>query len=218
MIKKLNNIRFGIEIEAEFPEAKDSYKLIEKNRVIKGWELDYDGSLDNGAEYRPKKKNHLYYNEDCIDQINEIIGLIRAHKGHVRPTCGLHVHIDTERFTNQEIVNIAKAFYKHQDKIYKHFKVIKSREKHNVKKFNKRMIKSLTTAKITTIRKGRIAFKEDAFQDRDFGLNLYSMAIHGSVEFRFFNGTIQPRNIKNNIKWCIEFCLQQARGSGKRKK
>ena len=216
--KFLEDIRFGIEIEVEFPQVKDSYGLIEKNRLIRGWEMDFDGSLENGAEYRPKDKNHLYFNEDCIDQIKEIIGLIKAHKGNIRPTCGLHIHIDTKTFTREEIVNITKTFYNHQDKIYKDFKVIKSRESHNAKKLNKRMVASLTPSKITAIAKGRTAFKEDMFQDRDFGLNLYAMAIHGTIEFRFFNGTIQPRNIKSNIKWAIEFCLSNAKNGNEKRK
>ena len=210
MERSLDNIRFAVEIEVEFPEEKDSYKLIEKNRLIRGWELDYDGSLNNGSEYRPLNKNKLYFNEDCIDQVKEIIGLIKAHKGHIRPTCGSHVHVDMKKFSNKEIVNIVKAFYKHQNKIYKDFKIIKSREQNNAKKLSKRMIKTLTPRKIQTIKKGSTAFKEDMFQDRDFGLNLYSLPVHSSLEFRFFNGTIQPKNIRSNVKWCIEFCLHNA--------
>jgi len=214
----LDTIRFAVEIEVEFPDTKDSYQLIEKNRVIRGWELDYDGSLDNGAEYRPLNKNKLYYNEDSIDQIKEIIGIIKAHKGHIRPTCGLHIHVDTKGFTREELVNITKAFFKHQDKIYKDLKVIKSREHDNAKKLKKKMVKQLTPSKITAIAKGRTAFKEDMFQDRDFGLNLYALAVHGTIEFRMFNGTIQIRNIKSHIKWAIEFCLNHAKGDKRRKK
>ena len=46
MDRGLSNIRFGIEIEVEFPLVKDSYELIEKNRLIRGWEIDYDGCFD----------------------------------------------------------------------------------------------------------------------------------------------------------------------------
>jgi len=218
MERSLDSIRFGVEIEVEFNNTKDSYELIEKNRVIRGWTMDFDGSLENGSEYKSKDKNKLYFNEDCIDQIKEIIGLIKAHKGNIRPTCSLHCHIDMKKFTNQEIINIVKAFYNHQDKIYKDFKVVKSRENNYAKKLNKRMVNSLTPAKITAIKRGRTAFKEDMFQDRDFGLNLYSLSVHGTLEFRLFNGTIQVRNIKSNIKWCIEFCLANAKGNGNRRK
>ena len=538
----LNNIRFAVEIEVEFPEVKDSYKLIEKNRIIRGWELDYDASLDNGAEYRPKNRNHLYFNEDSLDQIKEIIGLIKAHKGHIRPTCftqgtqilmsdytqkditkvkkgdfvlaldilsgilksskvlktfkskrptitidenfsvtpdhpflykydqrwyktpknvfapieflnsvykiynsnyksrheedwyngwlagaldgdgwlinnykktykngigfgskdkellehfnlclkkrksrqlkikfrkdkkqyygtlqgkdiyyllfnlyknadnnpsesymrgylagfydtdggldnrnrivytnietklikrlkyyldflgyrafigqggkttasnqiyriitantvkfftecypvlkrkypkessifcqlreepiikskihqngsvvyniktdlgtyiangipvhncGLHVHIDTKKFTRKEIINIAKAFYKHQDYIYKEFKVLKSRERDNAKKLYKGMIETLNPRKVTLISRGDNAFKEDVFLDRDYGLNLYALNLHNTLEFRFFNGTIQARKIKHYIKWCLEFCINYAKNEKK---
>jgi len=210
--RELNKIRFAVEIEVEFPDVKDSYNLIEKNRLIRGWELDYDGSLNNGAEYRPKDRNHLYFNEDSFDQIKEIIGLIKAHKGHIKPSCGFHVHIDTKKFTRKEIINIAKAFYKHQDYIYQEFKVLKSREKENAKKLHKGMTEKLNTRKVTLISRGDCAFKEDVFMDRDYGLNLYALNLHNTIEFRFFNGTIQARKIKQYVKWCIEFCLNNAKG------
>lgn len=59
--RNLKNVRFSIEMEVEFPDSKDSQKLINKHRLIRGWEIDYDGSLDNGAEYRPKDRNKLYW-------------------------------------------------------------------------------------------------------------------------------------------------------------
>ena len=62
----ISKIRFAIEIECEFPHTKDSQKLIDRHSVLNSWEIDYDGSLSNGAEYRPRKNNHLYWNEESL--------------------------------------------------------------------------------------------------------------------------------------------------------
>jgi hypothetical protein len=212
MNRKLENIRFAIEIEVEFPQVKDSYDLIQKNRLIRGWELDFDGSLDNGAEYRPKDKNHLYFNEDCIDQIKEIIGLIKAHRGNIKPSCGFHCHIDTSKFKNEEIVNIVKAFYKNQDKIYKKFKVLKIREKSHTQKLDEELIKKLTPSYIEKVR------KNEFMHDRHYGLNLDALNLHNTIEFRFFNGTIQPRKIKKCVEWTINFCLKNAKKETSKKR
>jgi hypothetical protein len=105
-------------MEVEFPDTKDSQKLIDKHRIIRGWTIDTDGSLDNEAEYKTLDRNHLFWKEDCFDQIKEIIGLIKAHRGKIKDkTCGLHVHIDMKNFKNEEIVNIIKAFIYKQNKI-----------------------------------------------------------------------------------------------------
>ena len=102
MKRKLEKIRFGVEIEVEFPKEKDSWDLIQRNKVIAGWLMDYDGSLNNGAEYKPKDKNHLYYDDESMTQIKEIIALVKVHKGNIRPTCGLHIHVDMKDFNNKE--------------------------------------------------------------------------------------------------------------------
>ena len=181
MNKCIDNIRFAVEIEVEFPSVKDSYDLIAKNRLIRGWEMDMDGSLDNGAEYRALDKNKLYWNEDCIDQIKEIIGLIKAHKGHIRPTCGLHVHVDMKNFTNREILHIMRNFTKKQNKIYKKFKVLKSRYE-TAQKISNDSIKKLNVYIIKKIKKAKTEF-----EDKYYGLNINSLGIHNTLEFRFFN-------------------------------
>ena len=207
--RTLENVRFGVEIEVEFPTVKDSMLLIQKHRIIKGWEMDSDGSLDNGAEYRPKNRNKLYFNEDCEDQIKEIIGLIKAHRGTIRPTCGLHIHIDTSKFTNKEIVQIIKKFIIKQDGLYRKFRVLKHRIETSAMKIPK-SIKTKINSNIVDKLYDEDYFETnvDYFKHRHYGLNITSLNTHNTLEFRLFNGTIQVRNILNYIKWTIEFCIK----------
>ena len=205
----IKKIRFGIEIEVEFPEAKDSYNLIEKHRIIPGWTIGYDGSLDNGAEYKPTDKNKLYFTEDSIDQIKEIIGLIKAHRGNIRPTCGLHIHIDMSKFKNKEIINIIKSFIRTQNYIYKDFNIVKSRIRETASKIPRKILKKLNTKIINKLlKKETVNHSEDYFMNRYYGLNLTSLSDHNTLEFRLFNGTIQVRRIRKYIKWCLKFCLE----------
>ena len=210
----LEKLRFAIEIEVEFPNKKDSQKLISKHRIIRGWALDYDGSLDNGAEYRPKDRNKLYWNEDCIDQIKEIVGLIKAHRGHIKgSTCGFHVHIDMSKFSNKEICNIIKAYIRQQQKIYKQFKVLKCRLDYT-QKIPVSTIKVLTENNIQIVRKDEDNCRDihEYFNERHYGCNVLALQKHGTLEFRMINGTIQIRRIKSYVKWCLEFCLKYAKG------
>jgi hypothetical protein len=205
--RTINNIRFGIEIEVEFPEVKNSCSLIEKHRIIKGWTIAHDGSLDNGAEYKPLDYNKLHFNTDAIDQIKEIIGIIKAHKGNIRPSCGLHIHIDMKKFTDREIAKIIRYFFDKQSSIYERFKVLKSRELDDAKKIPGDAIDILCPLLIRKY-KNEERIDNEYFLDRDFGLNIDSLKEHNSLEFRLFNGTIQVRKIRSYIKWCIEFCLK----------
>lgn len=209
--KKLTNIRFGIEIEAEFPTKEDSWKLIKRNKIIQGWELDMDGSLNNGAEYKPKDKNKLYFNKETYTQIKEVIALIKVHKGHVRPTCGLHIHVDMSKFTNEEIKNIIEAFILKQFKIIKKFKVCKARLEETAEKIPKDTLKILNKENIEKVRNNKVFPEGDYFQNRHFLLNLQALEEHGTLEFRLFNGTIVPDKIRRYIKWSIKFCLDNAK-------
>lgn len=209
--KSLDNIRVGIEIEAEFKSEEVSEKLIEKHRMIQGWKIDRDGSLDHGAEYKPKNSNKLYYNKDSFDQIKEVIALIKVHQGHIKPTCGGHVHIDMSNFSNQEIVNIVKAFIKQQDKIYRKFKVLKSRAEDHARKIPKSVLKDINEHTVKNIRKDAYGNRENEYYgNRDYGLNLLSLERHGTIEWRLFSGSIQIRTWKAYIKFAIEFCIKHA--------
>jgi hypothetical protein len=211
--RKLDTIRIGVEIECEFPNKVDSEKLIEKHRIIPGWEISGDGSLDNGAEYKMKDKKKLYFNKDGIEQLKEILGLLKAHKAIVTQRCGFHCHIDMSMFSDQEIVNMVYAFIKEQNTIYRKFKVLRHREKAHCNKIPKR-------TKITADMIHRIRAKEDIgnqcengyLEDRDWGLNCDALDRHGSIEWRLYNGSIQINTIKRNIKFALEFCIKHAKG------
>ena len=213
----LQAVRFGIEIEVEFPETEESRELIEKHRLIRGWEIDDDGSLDNGAEYRPKNSNHLHYDKDSLDQIKEIIGLIKAHKGHIRPTCGLHLHINMKQFTEKEIISIIKSFAKQQNHLFRKFNVLKSRND-TAMKLPKIDVARLTPQIIKKIKQGALELGPEYFHERHFSLNLLSLKEHGTLEFRLFNGTIMIRKIQSYIKWAIQFCIENGKHEVKRRK
>ena len=123
----IHKLRWAIELEVEFPNSKDSQKLIDRHRVLEGWDIDYDGSLENGAEYRPKNGNHLYWNEESLTQLKETLALIRVHRGRINKNCGLHIHIDAKIFTDKQILEIVKEFIHKQRYIVKRFEVHKDR-------------------------------------------------------------------------------------------
>ena len=212
--RTFETLRFSVEIEVEFPDQKDSQKLIEKHRIIRGWALDYDGSLENGAEYRPKDRNKLFWNEDSIDQIKEIIGLIKAHKGDIRSTCGLHVHVDMKDFTYKEIARIIKMYIKDQHKICKEFKMLKCRTDY-AQKIPKSVRRYLTESNIRKVKNNELEYGEGGCEyltERHYSLNIDALNKHGTLEFRLFNGSIQIRRIKKYIKWCLNFCIKNATG------
>jgi hypothetical protein len=117
------------------------------------------------------------------------------------------------KFSNKEIANIIKAYVKQQSVIYKQFKVLKCRLDY-AQRIPKDVLKYLTEGNIKNLRKDEGEYRETHayFGERHWGCNALSLQKHGTLEFRMINGTIQIRRIKSYIKWCLNFCLNNAKG------
>jgi hypothetical protein len=206
----LKRLRWAVEIEVEFPKAKDSEALINRHSVLKGWEIDSDGSLENGAEYRPKKTNKLYWNEESLTQLKEILALIRVHRGKVSDSCGLHIHINARDFTDKQVLMIIKEFVHKQRFIIKRFDVEKGRLDSMCQLLPKENITKLTEAQIHKFRTNSNDWEFNSysyFDEKYYSLNIQHLRKndYGTLEFRLFNATLNFRELKERIYWTLNF-------------
>lgn len=213
----ITKIRFAPEIEIEFPKSKDSQKLIGRNRVLKGWYIDSDGSLDNGAEYKPKKNNKLYFNEEGLTQIKEILALIKVHKGKVNKTCGLHIHVDVSNLPDKKVLEIIREWIHRQKFIIKKFNVHPDRLDQYCQILPKDNLQKLTIKQIHDFRNSDKGWQFDAYDYLDskyYSLNATHLQKDdfGTLEFRLFTATL---NFKE-IQACIQFCLNFIKDSCER--
>ena len=208
-------LRWAVEIEVEYPKRKESEKLIERHRTLKGWEIDYDGSLDNGAEYRPRKANHLYFNEEAKMQVKEVMALIKLHGGKVSRNCGLHIHIDATKMTNKQILTIITEFIHRQRFIVKKFDTSKDRLESMCKLLPFEGLTKIKEKDIAEYRKegGKWDFEAyDYFSEKYHALNITSLPTKGTLEFRLFNATNRPKEILERVEWVLKFikdCMER---------
>lgn len=208
---KIETIRWAVEIEVEFPHSKDSQKLIDRHRVLDGWEIDYDGSLSNGAEYRPKNSNHLFWNEESLTQIKEILALIRCHRGRVNKNCGLHVHINCKNFTDKQILFIIKEFVACQKYIIKTFEVHPDRVNETCKILPKENLTKLNEKQIHNFRNQTQSWSYTGYNglldEKYRALNISHLCSggYGTLEFRLFDSTLSYKKLISQIKWTLEF-------------
>jgi hypothetical protein len=214
----IKKIRFAVEIEVEFPHSKDSQKLIDRHRVLEGWEIDYDGSLDNGAEYRPKNGNHLYWNEESLTQLKEILALIKVHRGKVMKTCGLHIHVNCKNFTDKQILEIVKEFIHRQKYIIKRFEVHPDRLEDTCKMLPRENLNKLTEKQIHNFRKQKEMWSYEGYNglldEKYQACNISHLreGDYGTIEFRLFDATLSYRKLKEQIYWTLTFikdCLER---------
>jgi hypothetical protein len=208
----ITKIRYSPEFEFEMPSGKISEKLIERGRTLQGWELKNDGSLNSGIEISPENNNHLFYNEDSLMQIKEILALVRVYRGKSLPTCGLHLHVDMKKFSDKQVLSVIKEWVHRQKYIAKRFGVSKIRLEETCKLLPKSELHKLTEKEIHAVRNNlRTSFKGYGYLDEKY----YSLAaIHlpkndyGTLEFRCFESTTNFKEIKSIIYFVLTFCQE----------
>jgi len=210
----ISKIRFSPEFEVYYNYK--NYRKAKRLRTfnIPGWEMGYDYSVTAdedscdswgndrdhpGAEYRPKRGNKLYFDNRSLDEIKLLFDNIKLNGGHINKNCGLHIHIDATKFTVWKIRKIIKKFYLRQNRILKKYKPWWTRQE-----FCGKIHKKFLTLKKKTDFYGRNK-NSDIFTLKYFALNLGNLNTYGTLEFRFFNGTLRFNEFKSKLKWLLEF-------------
>jgi hypothetical protein len=212
----IRKIRYAPELEIELPAKIDSDKLINRGKTLKGWEIKGDGSLDNGIELSPENGNHLYYNQDSLMQIKEVLALVRVYRGKALPTCGLHIHVNVRNLSDKQILTVIKEWVHKQKFIAKRFKVSKERLEQTCKLLPKSELHKLTEKEIHAFRNNiRTSFRSYGYLDEKYySLNVTHLPKNDyqTIEFRLFGGTVNFREIKETIYFTLSFvkdCLER---------
>jgi hypothetical protein len=212
----IRKIRYAPELEIELPAKIDADKLIDRGKTLKGWEIKSDGSLDNGIELSPENTNHLYYNEDSLMQIKEVLALVRVYRGKALSTCGLHIHINVRNLTDKQILTIIKEWVHKQRFIAKKFHVHKDRLESTCKLLPKSELHKLTEKEIHAFRNNlRTSFRTYSYLDEKYySLNVSHLPKNSyqTIEFRLFSGSVNYREIKEAIYFTLSFvkdCLER---------
>lgn len=205
----IGKIRFAPEFEFELPAKIDADKLIERGKTLKGWEIKHDGSLENGIELSPENSNHLYYNDDSLMQIKEVLALCRVYRAKAKPNCGLHIHINVKNLSDKQILSLIHEWIHKQKFIAKRFGVSKERVDDTCKLLPKSNLHKLTQKEIHAFRNNeRNSFRSYSYLDEKYySLNATHLPKHDyqTMEFRLFSSTTNFKEIKEAIYFTLNF-------------
>jgi hypothetical protein len=218
MTISMKALRFGIEIETvgltrealaraihtvvggtvTAEHSDRGWQVTDPNR--RTWRVVPDGSLSGTANGEIVSPVLTY---DDIEQLQNVIRAVRAAGAKTDPSTGIHIHVDGNAFTAKTIINLVKFVFK-QERLLEHvLGITPTRLGRYCRPIEAAFMQRLEANPPRTMRDVQTAWygHEHARptrydQTRYHGLNLNSLFFRGTVEFRYFNGTLHAGEIK----------------------
>lgn len=211
--KLVFSIRFAIEIEVAFPGKESKIDELDKHyrKFFKNWTVTTDTTIEpEGREFKPKDSHKLYYNKISFQELKDVLAVIKANGGEINKTTGSHIHLDMKKFSSKEIIKIIKEIIAKEKYISENFKVSSHRLKETCKPLTKYSIRNLTPELLDAFRKDDD--NEDfeycpALISKYFFVNLGHLKDIGTLEFRFFEGTLSWKEIQKRVKFLLDFLI-----------
>lgn len=198
----LHNLKFGVELEFFGMSATEVTNEMQKvfglqhqpsfAMDIKGrrWALKRDGSVaGEGHEFVTPP---IMFND--IETLHKLATKLNANGARTNQSCGMHVHVDSSAFNVQSLKRLIAYWKQHEDALYRACGVLQHRENGYTRKMGDRInLDRINSATSTN------EIVHNWQLGRYVGLNITSILRHGTVEFRLFNGTMDPEKVVNNV-------------------
>ena len=231
------NTKFGIEIEftgitrreaievvAKYFETEatyagtyyDAYEA--KQSDGRKWKVMSDGSIacqrkyesrtiSASGEYSVELVSPILTYEEDIENLQEIVRLLRKAGGFANSSCGIHIHLDGAKHKVQTIRNFVNIIASKNDLFYRALQIKEARmrfckkmDASLVEKINKRKPKTMKQLEDTWY-EGYYASRSDHYHSSRYHfLNLHSFfSGHHTVELRGFNSELHAGKIRSYI-------------------
>lgn len=230
MMKKQN---FGIEIEFngisretaanaiakafswKTPKFETSYSTwYTTDNQGRKWKVVRDGSVNGIDSHKCELVSPiLQYND--IEQLQEIVRVLRKAGAKVDSSCGIHVHVDKANHDAKSLRNLINIVVSKEEMINNAFGVHGERLNRWCKPVRKTLVDAVNSKKPKTIAElGDLWYQgyEDRYShysaSRYHGLNLHNVWYAHTVEFRYFNSTLHAGKVKSYIQFCLAVSAQ----------
>lgn len=180
-------------------------------RSVSGkWKLEYDGSVCNGSKGGELVSPVLTDAPETWRTIEKICEVAKRHGAKVNQKCGGHVHIGIEPLdtARQRWRRFFKTIAGFEDVLYR----VSGGNLGRIRSGYSRYASPFSSqARSAAVRRFRLDSSEDvnnlarttSNRNRYFGINLtniYERNKPNTVEFRYFNGSLEPGHIQANVK------------------
>lgn len=238
--------RFGVEVEfvGDLPRVMEAFSdagiaLIDRRHTHIGhsdhsWVLKRDGSVNEGGELVSPPLD--FDNEDDRESVNSALMCLQSAGARPDPCAGIHVHIEAKHedgrdMSAREVAAVVRFTYKFEDAIYRiassGWETIRGGYRSYARPTHESIVRAMQEVHTledlqnvwsgnrlsNRVRYGTAVLRE---QERYNGTNLQSYFDRGTIEFRYFNSSVNPVRVQTYIALCMAI-VQDARNGFERK-
>lgn len=183
------------------------YKVSDECADDKFTVVDLDPADKDYTEYMVEVVSPVisFYN---LPLLFSVVDVIQSLGGLVNHTCGIHIHVDGSPIV-EDLVVLFKKFIAEQDKILFDFQVKENRLERYCKKYDA-LVPLYDKYSSPDDFLGYLYYDHykgdgEMRELRYYALNFYALKQHGTVEFRFFNSTLDKIELVKYIDWVLHF-------------
>ena len=174
----------------------------------RSWRVVPDGSLSGGENSGEIVSPILGY--DDIDELQNVVRAARTAGAKTDPSTGIHIHIDGSRFDAKSVTNLVKLVHK-QERLLEHaLGVSETRLNRYCRPIDADFIQRIEGRRPKTMQEISDAWygyrntsPQRYDQTRYHGLNLNSLFFRGTIELRYFNGTLHAGEVKAYVQLAL---------------
>lgn len=186
-----------------------------------GWTVKRDGSVQRGGELVSPPLD--FTNEEQRGQVTRAVAALQSTGAKPDPSAGIHVHVEAKHedgtpMTGRELAAVVRFTYKFEDAIYRiassGWRTLRNGARTYAQPIPEATAKAIMEVKTTdelqrvwdgTTANGRHRLPSGfrAAQDRYTATNLRSFFQRGTIEFRYFNSSVNPDRVQAYIALCV---------------
>jgi hypothetical protein len=217
----MKGLRFGIEIETVGLDRERLARAIQGAvggtvandyrawQVTDGkgrtWRVVPDGSLSDYQRSGEIVSPILKYVD--LEDLQAVVRAVRTAGARSDSSTGIHIHVDGSRFDAKGVTNLVKTIHK-QERLLEHaLGISEQRLVRYCRPIEATFIERLEARRPRTLQQvseawyGRANHRPERYDSsRYHGLNLNSLFFRGTIEFRYFNGTLHAGEVKGYVQ------------------
>ena len=233
-MSELDELTFGIEIETVGAPRRIVAEAI---RNVVGGRLDYLGggygafavTAEDGRTWKVVFDSSLAASSDSLKAevvspvlryrdlaaLQDVARAVRKAGARVNHSCGIHVHVGTDRIPVAAACNLVKMVNKNEDLIFAALNVQEGRKSRYCRPIEPGFMDGLAKARPPTPEELNKLWYGDLnpapehyHPSRYNGLNIHNYFYRGTIEFRYFESTLHAGKIKAYVQFVL--CLARA--------